>query len=89
MAVEHNYDPSEEELKKMKAKEIQYLRNWVHSVDEKLGNHLTDAAKDFSSIRIDMSQIGSDVSWLKKFFWIVATASVGALITGLFNLVLK
>src|SRR3990167_3198168 len=31
----------------------------------------------------------SDVEWLKKFFWVIATASVGGLIAGIMNLLLK
>jgi hypothetical protein len=33
-----------------------------------------------------LTQVGTDVEWLKKFFWIVATASIGGLIAALINL---
>ena len=58
------------------------LKEWIKSVDKKLDNHLIHAAQDTAEIR-------NDVSWLKKFFWVVAASSIGALITGLFNLLLK
>ena len=34
-----------------------------------------------------MGQIKTDVSWLTRFFWIVATASIGGLIAALLNLI--
>jgi hypothetical protein len=35
----------------------------------------------------EMGQIKADVSWLTRFFWIVATASIGGLIAALLNLI--
>ena len=35
----------------------------------------------------EMGQIKTDVSWLTRFFWIVATASIGGLIGALINLI--
>ena len=34
----------------------------------------------------EMGHIKTDVSWIKKFFWIVSTASIGGLIGALINL---
>jgi len=55
--------------------------------------------KDISEIRksiktlndhsIHMVKISTDVDWLKRFFWITITASIGGLITGIFNLLIK
>lgn len=36
----------------------------------------------------ELGQIKSDVCWLKRFFWIVATASIGGLIGILINLII-
>lgn len=36
-----------------------------------------------------LTRVGTDVDWLKRFFWIVATASVGGLIAGLLNLIIS
>ncbi len=36
----------------------------------------------------EMGEIKTDVSWLKRFFWIVATASIGGLIAALLNLLI-
>lgn len=35
----------------------------------------------------EMGQIKTDVGWIKRFFWIVATASIGGLIGALINLI--
>ncbi len=35
-----------------------------------------------------ITQTGTDVDWLKRFFWIVATASIGGLIGALINLLI-
>ena len=45
-------------------------------------NHLTNMATDISSVK-------ADIDWLKRFLFIVATASVGGLITGVLNLILR
>lgn len=44
-------------------------------------NHLTH-------MQNDLTKVGTDVDWLKRFFWIIATASVGGLITAIINLLL-
>lgn len=36
----------------------------------------------------EMGKIASDVDWLKRFFWIVVTASVGGLIAAAINLLI-
>ena len=35
----------------------------------------------------ELGQIKTDTEWLKRFFWIVATASIGGLIGALINLI--
>lgn len=41
--------------------------------------HLSDA----------VTKIGVNVDWLQRFFWIVATASIGSLLTAILSLLLK
>jgi len=43
----------------------------------------------FSSHKIEFSEQKMNTVWVMRFFWIVATASVMAIITGLLELVLK
>ncbi len=44
---------------------------------------------ELGEIQISMAKISSDVAWLKKFFFIVTSASISALIVGIFNLIFK
>jgi len=37
-------------------------------------------------INHELGHVQTDVAWLKKFFWIIASASIGGLIAGLLNL---
>lgn len=52
---------------------VKDLAKWIESVDNKLDNHLI-------SVTREMTQIANDVSWLKRFFWVVASVSVAAII---------
>ena len=57
------------------------LDNLEKSVDEIKNNHLPH-------IDGKLTRVGTDVDWLKRFFWIVATASVSGLIAALLNLLI-
>ena len=52
------------------------------AVNEIKDNHLVH-------LQTDMTKIGTDVDWLKRFFWVIATASVGGLIAALINLIIS
>jgi len=39
-------------------------------------------------LKTEMTKVGTDVDWLKRFFWIIATASIGGLIAALINLII-
>lgn len=45
--------------------------------------------KHIEVINGELGSIKTDVAWLKQFFWVVITASVGGLITGIINLIVK
>ena len=49
------------------------------AVNEIKDNHLVH-------MQTDLTKVGTDVDWLKRFFWILATASIGGLIATLINL---
>lgn len=53
---------------------------------EKAVNDIKD--NHLPHIQNELTKVGTDVDWLKRFFWIIATASVGGLITALINLLL-
>ena len=41
---------------------------------------------EMGSVKKDIAEIKTDVSWLKQFFWVICSASIGSLIAALFNL---
>jgi hypothetical protein len=57
------------------------LNRVENTVNEIKDNHLVH-------LQTDMTKVSTDVDWLKRFFWIIATASVGGLITAIVNLLL-
>jgi len=60
-------------------KRIEKIEADIREIKE---NHL-------SHILEDMAIVKTNQQWLMKFFWIVATASVAGLITGIINLMIK
>lgn len=51
------------------------------TVNEIKDNHLLH-------IQTDLTKVSTDVDWIKRFFWLIATASIGGLITAVLNLLL-
>lgn len=64
------------------------------SEEDKLQNHINDdndkrlkwLEDRYSTFNEEFGTVKSDVKWLVKFFWIVATSSIGSLITAIFNI---
>lgn len=56
------------------------LEKWIREVNTKLDNHLDHVADDFTEINKSIAQIATDLAWLKKFFWIVATGVLGGIV---------
>ena len=44
---------------------------------------------EMGEIKVSLAKVKQDVIWIKKFFFIIATASIGSLITGLLNTIIK
>ena len=44
---------------------------------------------ELGEVKTELTGIKTDVAWLKKFFFIIAGASLGALITGILTLLFK
>jgi len=40
------------------------------------------------TLRIDLAKVVSDVDWLKRFFWIVVSTSIGAMVASIITMVL-
>lgn len=53
---------------------------------EKMVNEIKD--NHLVHLQNDVTKVSTDVDWLKRFFWIIATASVGGLIGALINLLI-
>jgi uncharacterized protein (UPF0335 family) len=51
--------------------------------------HIEITNKEMGEIRDDVKGTKTDVAWLKKFFWIVATASIGSFVASFINVVEK
>lgn len=51
------------------------------AVNEIKDNHLVH-------LQDSVTKVSTDVDWLKRFFWILATASVGGLVTAIINLLI-
>lgn len=49
-------------------------------------NHLAHIEKSMNSIENSHIELKTNTQWLLKFFWIIATTSVGGLVTSVFNL---
>ena len=59
----------------------QRLNRVENTVNEIKDNHLVH-------IQTDLTKLSTDVDWLKRFFWIIATASIGGLIAAILNLLI-
>lgn len=60
-------------------KRIEKLEEEIKEIKE---NHL-------SHIQEDLAVVKTNQEWIMKFFWIVSSASIAGLITGLINLLIK
>ena len=56
---------------------------------EWLEKHYSNFNMEMGNIEKKVAKIETDVSWLKRNYWLVAGAAVGGLITGLINLLFK
>ena len=59
----------------------QRLTRVESTVNEIKDNHLVH-------IQTNLTKLSTDVDWLKRFFWIIATASIGGLIAAILNLLI-
>ncbi len=53
---------------------------------EKTVNDIRD--NHLAHLLTDLTKVSTDVDWIKRFFWLIATASVGGLITAVVNLII-
>ena len=48
-----------------------------------------DLCKDVVELKVNLGTIRTDVNWLKKTYWAIFSASIGALIVGLISMLFK
>lgn len=63
----------------MPRSEVNDIKDSIRDIKE---NHLAHIEPDLASVK-------TNVEWLMKYHWIIASASIGALVTGLINLMSK
>ena len=56
---------------------------------DKVELHIETTNREMGEVQRDLAKVKTDVSWLKRFFWIVASSSIGASVVGLLNLITK
>ena len=61
---------------------VKELEKWIQEVDKKLDNHL-------HIVTADISQIKTDLEWVKKTYWTLAGATITAIIGAFIALVFK
>ena len=54
-----------------------------------LEDKFTTINSEMGGVKIDVGNIKTDICWIKKSYWIVATASIGGLVGALINLIIK
>ena len=73
-------------------KEIEAIRAHIAVLNDHSGE-LADDQKEItrkmSDIRMNVGKLSTDMDWLKKSYWLVAGASVGALLTSLVGVLLN
>jgi len=65
-------------------KELDEIKNNdLHHIKE----DIVGLSEEFSTHKNDFVELKTDVRWLKKTYWVVASASIGAFIAAIFNII--
>jgi hypothetical protein len=65
------------------------MDEWQRKCIESNTEHIEILNREFGEISSRIAKIEANVEWLMKTYWIIATASVGGLITGILSFILK
>jgi archaellum component FlaC len=68
---------------------LKQIERRLENIEIQTTNHISGIKKDVSCIRQEVTKIGTDVTWLKKFFWLIMSTSTGAILVALFGLILR
>ena len=63
--------------------EIDNIKEDIKDIKE---NHLFHIEADINKIKVCIAGIKTNQDWLMRFFWLIATSSVGSLVIGILNL---
>ena len=56
---------------------------------ENVEKHISVINDELGDVKTDIAEVKTDVAWLKRTYWIVVSASIGALIAGLINIIIN
>lgn len=54
-----------------------------------LENHYTTFNKEFGDLQKQVAGIETDVKWLVKSYWVIVTASIGAVVSSIINIIIR
>ena len=72
--------------------DISNIKGHIEVLNSEMGQVVIaqkEANKALNTLCTTITEVKNDVSWLKQFFWLIATASIGGLIMGVLNLIVK
>lgn len=52
-------------------------------------NHLVHLKEDLTRVKTSVVGVVADLKWLKKFFWVVAGASIASVVGAFLNLIFR
>lgn len=58
----------------------------ILSLETHLSDHCEACSLELAKVKSDVTSVKTDVAWLKKSYWIIASASVGGLAGAIINL---
>lgn len=65
------------------------LRDIIKEIKNDLTAKAIRNAENIEKLTLGQAQIGNDVDWIKRTYWVVATSAIGALIVGIITLLTK
>ena len=68
-------------------------KNYINRIQDEriktIEGHIKIINNELGNVKVDLAIVKTDVKWLKKYFWVVISSSVGALVVGLINFLIK
>ncbi|GEM_PF-846172 len=72
------------------SKQTSFSTNIMEKRIEKIEDQIREIKDNhLSHIQEDLAVVKTNQEWIMKFFWIVSSASIAGLITGIINLIIK